>query len=153
MAGAPKDFSGGREEKEEKHDQEKKRVGEDFSHRLYRADVPGFHLFLHNQVGASVWERSITRLSSLVSVWMLTANNKISRVNTSIGRVKCYFTSPVNGYDINAAYGMPEKPNRRCSRLHVIRDSTFRPNGTLLPAVCFREHSDARHDIPGTEGR
>jgi len=65
VAGAPKDFDGGRKEKEEKHDQEKKRVGEDFSYRLYRAGVPVFHFFLHNQVGAlGTGERVSSRLSS-----------------------------------------------------------------------------------------
>jgi len=59
----------------------------------------------------------------------------------------------MNGHDINAAYGLPEKPNCRCSRPHVIRDATFRANSPLFPALYLLEHSEARHDDPGTEGR
>src|SRR6266403_5889723 len=80
MAGAPKDFSGRREEKEEKHSHEQDGVGVDSFKGIHRSQVPAWsflHLFLHNQVRTAVRERLSHGTRRIVRMWIKAAENRV----------------------------------------------------------------------------
>ena len=80
MAGTPKDFSGRREEKEEKHNHEQDGAGVDLFQGVHRSQVSALsflHLFLHNQVGTAVPERLSHGTRRLVRMWIKAAENRV----------------------------------------------------------------------------